>query len=124
MNERVHAPLRKHNLSPSQFGVLEALHHLGPLSQKVLSEKILKSPGNLTMVIDNLIKRDLVLREIAPEDRRRCTVSLTKNGAALIAEIVEPHKGRIEEALKSLTLEELQQITQLTKKVLAVDRQS
>ena len=43
-------------LSTSQFAVLDALLHLGPLCQKDLGEKILKTSGNMTMVIDNLEK--------------------------------------------------------------------
>ncbi|HSG30454.1 MAG TPA: MarR family transcriptional regulator, partial [Thermodesulfobacteriota bacterium] len=44
------------DLTTSQFGVLEALFHLGPLNQKQLGEKILKSGGNITKVVDNLEK--------------------------------------------------------------------
>ena len=52
----------EYDLTAPQFGVLEALYHLGPLCQKDLAAKILKSSGNMTMVIDNLEKRDLVRR--------------------------------------------------------------
>ena len=51
------------NLSVSQFGVLEVLFHKGSLCQSELAAKILKSTGNITMVIDNLEKRNLVRRE-------------------------------------------------------------
>ncbi len=49
-------------LTLSQFGVLEALWHLGPLCQRNPGLKILKSSGNMTMVVDNLEKRELVDR--------------------------------------------------------------
>ena len=51
------------DLTISQFGVLEALYHKGPLCQRDIAAKILKSTGNITMVIDNLEKRELVRRE-------------------------------------------------------------
>ena len=41
----------------SQFGVLEALHHLGPLRQGEISAKLLRSGGNITLVVDNLEAR-------------------------------------------------------------------
>ena len=49
--------LQRADLTPSQFGVLEALYHLGPMHQCDLGERILKSSGNMTLVIDNLEKR-------------------------------------------------------------------
>ena len=60
--------LSDHNLTISQFGVLEALYHLGPLSQRQLADKILRSSGNLTMVIDNLERDGLVRRDADPEE--------------------------------------------------------
>ena len=41
-------------MTVSQFGVLEALHHLGPLRQGEISAKLLRSGGNITLVVDNL----------------------------------------------------------------------
>ena len=62
--------LQGEGLTISQFGVLEALLHLGPLSLRQIGEKILKSGGNITTVVDNLEKHDLVERRRCPEDRR------------------------------------------------------
>ena len=68
-------------LTISQFGVLEALHHKGPLCQRDIAVKILKSTGNITLVIDNLEKQGLVTRERTSEDRRYLTIRLTGQGA-------------------------------------------
>ena len=70
---RAHRHLSSFGLTISQFGVLEALFHLGPLSQKDIGQKILRSSGNITMVIDNLEKRGLVRRERDRQDRRQQT---------------------------------------------------
>ena len=60
------ARIAHHNTHPdltvSQFGTLEALYHLGTISQTDICGKLLKSGGNTTLVIDNLEKRDLVRR--------------------------------------------------------------
>src|SRR5262245_26461965 len=61
-------------LTTSQFGTLEALYHLGPMCQTEIGRKILRSSGNITLVIDNLEKRGLVRRERAEDDRRRVSV--------------------------------------------------
>ena len=75
------------DLTISQFGILEALFHKGPLCQRDIATKILKSTGNITMVIDNLERRRLVRRERTSEDRRFITINLTDVGAQLIAEV-------------------------------------
>ena len=61
------AGLRRAGLTTSQFAVLETLHHLGPLCQGELAEKILKSSGNLTTVVDNLGVSRVGLRHLVPQ---------------------------------------------------------
>src|SRR5260221_11209712 len=56
-------------LSISQFAVLEALYHLGPMRQNEIGAKTLRTPANLTLVIDNLEKASLVTRARAADDR-------------------------------------------------------
>jgi len=91
VSEKMHRHLLTHKLSISQFGVIEALYHLGPLCQKEIGGKILKTSGNITLVIDNLEKRGLVTREKDPADRRRMTVKITKSGYELIEKIFPVH---------------------------------
>lgn len=75
------------DLTVSQFGILEALFHKGPLCQRDIATKILKSTGNITMVIDNLERRGLVRRERSIDDRRYITIHLSNEGQRLIAEV-------------------------------------
>src|SRR6056297_1878874 len=81
----VNRPLAAAGLTLSQFGVLEALWHLGPLSPGALARKILKSPANLTTVLDNLERRELIARSRDASDRRVTIVALTDDGRAHIA---------------------------------------
>src|SRR5947209_19948044 len=67
---RAHKHLEQAGLTFSQFAVLDALYHLGPMHLKDLAKKILRSSGNLTMVVDNLQKCGLVLRKQEASDRR------------------------------------------------------
>lgn len=93
-------------LSHSQFAVLEALHHLGPLTQGQVSAKLLKSTGNMTLVVDNLEKAGLVQRSRESEDRRQVTIHLTETGQALIERIFPAHASAICEEINALTPEE------------------
>jgi MarR family 2-MHQ and catechol resistance regulon transcriptional repressor len=109
--------LHRANLATSQLGVLDALHHLGPMCQREIGEKILKSPGNITTVIDNLEKRGLVGRRRDEEDRRYITVHLTAKGRKLIAGFLPIHVGGIVGAMKHLTAGEQKQLTDLCRKL-------
>ena len=104
-------------LTLSQFGVLEALWHLGPLCQRDLGLKILKSSGNMTMVVDNLEKRQLVDWRQNAEDRRVTEVHLMAKGRALIKEIFPRHAAQITEELGRLTAAEQKQLGALCRKL-------
>jgi MarR family 2-MHQ and catechol resistance regulon transcriptional repressor len=104
-------------LTPSQFGVLEALHHLGPLSQSEICGKLLKSGGNITLVIDNLEARNLVRRGRSPSDRRVVTVSLTDAGRELIERIFPEHVRAIVEEMGVLTADEQETLGRLCRKL-------
>jgi MarR family 2-MHQ and catechol resistance regulon transcriptional repressor len=104
-------------LTPSQFGVLEALHHLGPLNQGQICGKLLKSGGNITLVIDNLEARNLVRRGRSPGDRRVVTVSLTDSGRELIERIFPEHVRAIVEEMGVLTADEQETLGHLCRKL-------
>ena len=110
---RIHRHLSAANLTISQFGVLEAIFHLGSLSQRDLAEKLLKSGGNMTMVIDNLEKRQLVKRERSVEDRRFVSVCLTEEGRQLISDIFPQHVASVVEEMKILTASEQEELGHL-----------
>lgn len=114
---RVHRVLSAPKLTISQFGVLEALYHKGPLCQKDIAAKILKSTGNITLVIDNLEKQRLVRRERDTEDRRYLTIHLTETGAALIADVFAAVEKSIVSEMASLTESEQELLGNLCKKL-------
>lgn len=91
----------------TQFGVLEALYHVGPLAQKQLGDKLLKTSGNMTMVVDNLEKRGLVTRNRRSDDRRYVRIQLTPAGRRLIKRLLPEHLSEIVKEMSILTEEEL-----------------
>jgi MarR family 2-MHQ and catechol resistance regulon transcriptional repressor len=114
---RVHRHLTEERLSASQFGVLEALHHLGPLSQRELGRKILKSSGNITMVVDNLERRRLVRRERGGGDRRVVTAHLTDAGRRVIRSLFPRHVAGILREIAVLTPAEQAELGRLCRKL-------
>jgi MarR family transcriptional regulator, 2-MHQ and catechol-resistance regulon repressor len=104
-------------LTVSQFGVLEALYHLGSMCQNELASKILKSSGNMTLVIDNLEKHGLVQRERNTDDRRMVTVNLTQAGRELIEAILPEHVFAIQQEMSVLSPQEQQELGDLCRKL-------
>lgn len=117
VSSKAHRQLRAIGLTVSQFGVLEALYHLGPMCQKDIAGKILKSTGNITTVIDNLEKQGLVTRKRNDDDRRYFNVLLTDEGTRTIQAIFPEHAHRITDLMNSLTLDEQKELGRLCKKL-------
>ena len=118
--DRLALGLQREDLTPSQFGVLEALFHLGPMCQRDLGERILRSSGNMTMVIGNLERRGLVRRERPAEDRRYHQVHLTAEGERVIRRVFPGHAASITRELSILTQEEQRALGHLCRKLGAV----
>lgn len=117
VSAHVNQHLHTHGLTISQFGVLESLYHLGSMSPGQLCEKILRSTGNMTLVIDNLEKRGLVRRVQNPEDRRSVIVELTDAGSQLITDIFPTHVATVVEEMQVLTEAEQIELARLCRKL-------
>ncbi len=117
VTSRVNRTMSVAGLTISQFGVLEALYHKGPLCQRDIAAKILKSTGNITLVIDNLEKQGLVKRERISEDRRYLTVSLTDQGETRISAAFSKVEAAIIVEMGLLATHEQELLGRLCKKL-------
>ncbi len=114
---RTHNHLVPAGLTIGQFGALEALYHLGPLGATELARKLLRSPGNMTTVLDNLERDGLVRRVQDDADRRCTTVNLTPRGAALIDKIFPEHAEGMAREMAVLTVSEQDELKRLCRKL-------
>ncbi len=101
------------DLTMSQFAVLEALLHLGSMSQGDICGKLLLSGSNITTVIDNLEKRDLVRRQRRTDDRRVIDVALTDKGRKQISALFPAHARRITALFSALSPKQQDQLADL-----------
>src|SRR5512133_3640138 len=111
------ARLAARGIGHTQLGVLDALVHLGPMPIAELGGKLLRSPGNMTAAIDRLAEQKLVERERDAADRRVVRVKLTREGEALIAELLPGHVAAIVDAVSVLTAEEQETLAGLCRKL-------
>lgn len=109
--------LVEHNLTASQFSALKALRLKGPMQQKDVASSILKSTGNVTLVIDNLERRGLVLRTRGVSDRRVFDVALTDLGRELFDSIYDAHLDRIRQSMGSLDSNDCESLIQLLERL-------
>jgi MarR family 2-MHQ and catechol resistance regulon transcriptional repressor len=117
VSQYLHPDISAADLAPTQLGVLDALFHLGPMCQRDLGRKILRSPGNITTVIDNLERRNLVRRRRAEVDRRYIAIHLTPTGRSLIERFLPTHVRGITEAMGVLSREEQKELADLCRKL-------
>ncbi len=109
--------LRGAHLTLTQFAVLEALYHLGPMSLSDIARKVLTTGGNLTMVVGNLEKRGLARRQNCPEDKRVLIVVLTAKGKTLLRGIFPRHAAAICEFLGVLRPDQQERLGDLCRKL-------
>src|SRR2546425_8291064 len=102
----------------SDFGVLEALLHKGPLPVNEIGKKILLTSGSITVAVDRLEQRGLVERRAHGTDRRARVVYLTREGRKLITRAYAQHATDLERlASASLTPKERAALIRLLKKI-------
>lgn len=102
----------------SDFAVLEALLHKGPLPINEIGRKVLLTSGSITVAVDRLASKGLVERRASGTDRRAKIVHLTKAGKELIARVYATHAADMEQlASASLTKAERETLIRLLKKI-------
>ncbi|MBZ0297862.1 MAG: MarR family transcriptional regulator [Anaerolineae bacterium] len=111
------AHLADHDLTISQFGTLEALHFLGTLSQRDLAQKLLKSTGNISVVLKKLEQRGLIARTRDPLDNRYMQVCITDAGRSLLLSFFDQHVQGIVEEFSVLSAEEQETLAALCRKL-------
>lgn len=111
------ADATRHGITLAEFGILEALHHKGPMLQGELQQKLLISSGGITWVVNRLIDRGLVRRRPCPDDRRARWAELTPAGTAFVRDHFPAHARAIARATGGLTAAERAQAVTLLRRL-------
>jgi Transcriptional regulators len=104
-------------LGNSDFRVLEALLHKGPLPVNTIGTKVWLTPGSISIAVDRLVRKKLVVRKEQPADRRVRRVELTRKGRALIAGTFSGHAAAMENVVGVLSKKERTALLRLLKKL-------
>jgi MarR family 2-MHQ and catechol resistance regulon transcriptional repressor len=117
LESHAHRSVRSLEMGLSDFGVLEALLHKGPLPVSAIGQKVLLTSGAMTAAVDRLEDRGLVERVNDPSDRRARIVQLTRAGAKLAREVFARHQRDMEHAVSCLTSSERRTLVPLLRKL-------
>src|ERR1700732_4371927 len=101
------AGIEETGLGLSDFGVLEALLHKGPLPVNTIGPIVDLTPGSISIAVDRLFAKGLVSRVESGEDRRVRIVALTPRGRDLIAPAFRRHAGQMRKVFSELSPEDL-----------------
>lgn len=107
-------------LSPTQFNVLAVLHRSDePLTMRTLADALSVRPPNLTSVVDQMVTRKLIAKQVSPHDRRSYLVTTTTRGDRLMARFLPGHWQLMNEFYGALSATERIQLARLLDKLLA-----
>jgi MarR family 2-MHQ and catechol resistance regulon transcriptional repressor len=109
--------IKRTKLGDSDFRVLEALLHKGPLPVNTIGPKVWLTPGSISVAVDRLVKKGLVSRKGRPGDRRVRQVKLTAKGRVLIRRGFREHAAAMENAVRVLSKKERLSLQRLLKKL-------
>jgi len=103
-------------ISDTDFRVLEALLHKGPLPVNIIGPKVHLTAGSISVAVDRLLEKGWVSRVESPDDRRVRIVALTKTGKDLIVPIFRKHSAEIARLFADVNPKELRILEHFLKK--------
>lgn len=118
INEKFNEVLKPHDLSGEQYNVLRILRGQkgNPANMCLIQDRMVAKTSNTTRLVDKLLLKDLVTRNVCPENRRKIEVAITQKGLDVLSDL-EP-KVVIHENYfsKNLNTEELEKLNELLEK--------
>lgn len=110
--------LKPHDLSSEQYNVLRILRGQKgcPANMCLIQERMIAKNSNTTRLIDKLLLKELVTREVCPENRRKIEVQITQKGLDLLSELDPRVLEHEKEFSNNLSLEEIEQLNSLLEK--------
>lgn len=116
-NERVKATMDRENLTPQQFNILRILRGAGkPLSTLQIRQRMLDKMSDTSRIVDRLIIKQLVEKNVCPSDKRLVDVSITDKGREVL-EKMDSYDADLDAVLGNLSNEEVKQLNILLDKI-------
>ena len=89
--------LATYGLTGAQLNILNLLGEAGgTMSQSEMSEKVLIGKSSLSIVVDRMVQRGHIRRQVFPEDRRRVLLKMTPTGRNLWEKVHPLYKKEVD----------------------------
>lgn len=124
IGEKFSEILKPYDLSGEQYNVMRILRGQKgfPANMCIIQERMLAKNSNTTRLIDKLLLKDFVTREVCPENRRKIEVLITQKGLDVLAEL-DPKVIEHEKSFaNNLTQDELKQLNTLIEKYRTINK--
>jgi DNA-binding MarR family transcriptional regulator len=110
--------LKKCGITSAQYNILRILRgqYPKPASVNLLKERMLDKMSDASRLVERLKQKDLVDREICPDDRRRVEVVITNKGLKLLEDI-DKRDDEADQLFSKLTSSEAKTINKLLDKM-------
>jgi DNA-binding MarR family transcriptional regulator len=118
ISDKFNEIMKPYDLSSEQYNVLRILRGQKgcPANMCIIQERMLAKNSNTTRLIDKLLLKDFVTREVCPDNRRKIEVLITQKGLDVLAEL-DPKVDEHEQVFAAnLNKEELEQLNTLLEK--------
>lgn len=100
-----------HNLTQAEFRCLRLFGSDESINNKAIAERMNLSPSRLTRIIDGLVQKEYIIREIDPNDRRNMRVTLSSKGQSLVRQLNKAYVDIHREILKDIDPEQHEPLT-------------
>jgi DNA-binding MarR family transcriptional regulator len=118
LGENFNETVKDYDLSPEQYNVLRILRGQKgkPANMCVIQERMIARTSNTTRLVDKLLLKGLVTREVCEENRRKMEILITEKGLNLLTELDPLLNAHEEKFSNNLTPTELEQLNTLLEK--------
>ncbi len=107
----------KHGLTAQQFNILRILRGAGePLSTLQIRQRMLDKMSDTSRIVDRLIIKGLVKKNISKVDKRLVDVSITEKGKKLLLKL-DGHQDEMDAVLSNLSDSEAKTLNKLLDKI-------
>ena len=119
LNHALLRDLKKFGITTQQYNILRILkgRHPEPMTVKDLAARMIDKTSNASRLVDRLVNKNYVIRELCESDRRRVDVVITEKGIEFVKNISTTLDKRIDERFKNMTLEEAELLNSLLDKL-------
>lgn len=108
LDERISSILKTHGITHAQFNILKNVQaaHPEPLSVKEIKDTIMFKNSDVTRLIDRLVNKGMLCREICSVNRRKVDISITKEATVILNEITIQFNHKFENFFETKISEE------------------